>query len=350
MTDRIISPEVNRLSAYLKTHLACFKGPIELRQFPVGRSNPTFLIKARSGFYVMRRQPAGTLLKSAHAVDREYRIIEALGRAGFPVPQAFHLCREVEIVGCLFYVMSYEPGRIFSFQHLPEIDRRKRLAFYEEMIRVLGILHQLDPDELGLSGYGKPGNYLRRQIERMTRQYRSSETETIPVMEQLMTWLSARSPDEAEGGTSLVHGDFHFSNVVFQAAEPRIRAVLDWELSTLGNPLADLAYFCMGLRLPDSFVIRGLAGKDRQALGLPEEKQIIDLYAKNRHIHIGDIKNWSFYLAFAFFRLAAIVQGVKKRGLEGTASNREEALQLGAIPAQLAQMAMEIIEKGPTGC
>jgi aminoglycoside phosphotransferase (APT) family kinase protein len=348
MTDSMASPEVNRLSAYLETRLSSFRGPIELSPFPAGRSNPTFLIKAQSGFYVMRRQPAGTLLKSAHAVDREYRAIEALGKTEFPVPQAFHLCRDAEVIGSMFYVMSYERGRIFSFQHLPGIDPHERLAFYEEMIRVLGLLHQLDPDEIGLTDYGKPGNYLSRQIERMARQYRASETETIPAMEQLLAWLSCQTPDEREGGTSLVHGDFHFSNVVFKDTEPRIRAVLDWELSTLGNPLADLAYFCMGLRLPDSFVIRGLAGKDRRALGLPEEKQIIDLYAKNRNI--GAIKNWIFYLAFAFFRLAAIVQGVKKRGLEGTASNREEALQLGPIPTQLAQMAMEIIEKGPTGC
>ena len=343
MTDRIASPETGRLSAYLEDRLSSFKGPIELRPFPAGRSNPTFLIKARSGFYVMRRQPAGTLLKSAHAVDREYRVIEALGKTEFPVPRAFHLCRDVEVIGSLFYVMSYEEGRIFSYQHLPEIDVPSRLAFYKEMIRVLGLLHQFDYDQLGLSDYGKPGNYLSRQIERMTRQYRASETETIPAMEQLMAWLSRQAPVEEEGGISLVHGDFHFSNVVFQAAEPRIRAVLDWELSTLGNPLADLAYFCMGLRLPDSFVIRGLAGKDRRASGLPEEKQIIDLYVKNRHI--GNIRHWSFYLAFAFFRLAAIVQGVKKRGLEGTASNREEALHLGPIPAQLARMALEVIEK-----
>jgi aminoglycoside phosphotransferase (APT) family kinase protein len=344
MTGRVTDSDEYRLSAYLEAQLPFFKGPLQLRQFPTGRSNPTFLIKAQSGCYVMRRQPPGSLLKSAHAVDREYRVIKALGQTEFPVPRAFHLCRDFEIMGSMFYVMSYETGRIFSFQALPELEHRERLSFYEEMIRVLGILHQLDPDEIGLSDYGRPGNYFNRQIERMTRQYRASETETIAAMEQLMTWLSAQTPAE-DGATSLVHGDFHFSNVVFQATEPRIRAVLDWELSTLGHPLADLGYFCMGLRLPDSFVIRGLAGKDRQALGLPEERQIIDLYAKTRNI--GAIKNWTFYLAFSFFRLAAIVQGVKKRGLEGTASHREEALQLGQVPAQLAQMALEIIEKGP---
>ena len=333
-----------RLSSYLEAHLPFFKGPLQLRQFPGGRSNPTFLIKAQSGLYVMRRQPPGSLLKSAHAVDREYRVIEALGRTDFPVPRALHLCRDPEVVGSLFYVMSYERGRIFSYQALPEIDRGERLSYYEEMIRVLGRLHRLDPAEIGLSDFGKPGNYFRRQMERMTRQYRASETETIADMEQLMTWLSARTPAE-DGAIGLVHGDFHFSNVIFQDLSPRIRAVLDWELSTLGHPLADLGYFCMGLRLPDSFVIRGLAGKDRRVWGLPEERQIIDLYTENRGL--GAIKNWTFYLVFAFFRLAAIVQGVKKRGIEGTASHREEALQLGPVPARLARMAMEIIEKEP---
>jgi len=290
-----------------------------------------------------RRQPPVPLLKSAHAVDREYRVIKALGDTDVPVPRAFHLCQDPDIIGSMFYVMSFEMGRIFSFHALPELDRHQRVPFYEEMIRVLGTLHNLNPETIGLGDYGKPGNYFERQIGRMTKQYWAAETETIPVMEALMAWLSTHTPAD-DGQVSLVHGDFHFSNVIFHPIEPKIKAVLDWELSTLGHPLADLAYFCMGLRLPDTFVIRGLAGKDRGALGLPEEPLIIEQYRRIRQL--GKIDHWVFYLAFSFFRLASIVQGVKKRGIIGTASHREEAFQLGDIPAQLAQMALELIEKG----
>jgi aminoglycoside phosphotransferase (APT) family kinase protein len=332
-----------QLARYLEARIPGFQGPIRLEQFAAGRSNPTFLIKAQNGRYVMRRQPTGPLLKSAHAVDREYRVIKALENTDVPVPRAFHLCRDPEVIGSLFYVMSFEAGRIFPFQALPELERQQRRPMYDEMIRVLGALHSLNPEVIGLGDYGRPGSYFERQIGRMTKQYRAAETETIPSMEVLMTWLSAHTPAD-DGQVSLIHGDYHFSNIIFHPAKPSIRAVLDWELSTLGHPLADLAYFCMGLRLPDTFVIRGLDGKDRQALGLPEERQIIEQYARIRHLEA--VRHWTFYLAFSFFRLAAIVQGVKKRGNDGTASHREEALQLGNIPAALAQMAMELIEKG----
>jgi aminoglycoside phosphotransferase (APT) family kinase protein len=340
--DSLTNPEEIRLSRYLETRIDGFKGPIRIEQFAVGRSNPTFLIKAQSGEYVMRRQPPGPLLKSAHAVDREYRVIKALGDTEVPVPRAFHLCSDSDVIGSMFYVMSFEVGPIFSYQALPELDRQQRLSFYDEMIRVLGILHNLNPEALGLGDYGRPGNYFERQIGRMTQQYRAAETESLPAMEQLMAWLSAHTPAD-DGQESLVHGDYHFSNIIFHPTKSRIKAVLDWELSTLGHPLADLAYFCMGLRLPESFVIRGLAGKDREALGLPEEHWIVEQYVRIRDI--GTIKHWVFYLAFSFFRLAAIVQGVKKRGTIGTASHREEALQLGDIPAELARMAVELIDK-----
>ena len=256
------------------------------------------------------------------------------------MPRAFLLCQDPEVIGSMFYVMSFESGRIFPYQALPELDRQQRLPMYDEMIRVLGALHNLNPEAIGLGDYGRPGNYFERQMGRMTKQYRAAETEIIPAMEELMAWLSANTPAD-DGQVSLIHGDYHFSNIIFHPAEPRIKAVLDWELSTLGHPLADLAYFCMGLRLPDTFVIRGLAGKDRAALGLPEERQIVEQYGRIRNI--GKIEHWAFYLAFSFFRLAAIVQGVKKRGTIGTASHREEALQLGNIPADLAHMAVSLI-------
>jgi aminoglycoside phosphotransferase (APT) family kinase protein len=342
MLDSVTPLSTIQLARYLEARIVGFKGPIQVEQFAVGRSNPTFLIKAQSGNYVLRRQPPGPLLKSAHAVDREYRVIEALGNTDVPVPRAHHLSRDLEVIGSMFYVMSFESGRIFSYQALPELDRGQRLPLYDEMIRVLGALHNLNPEAIGLGDYGRPGNYFERQIGRMTKQYRAAETESIPAMEELMSWLSANTPAD-DGQVSLIHGDYHFSNIIFHPTEPRIKAVLDWELSTLGHPLADLAYFCMGLRLPDTFVIRGLAGKDRGALGLPIEQEIIEHYGRIRNI--GKIERWAFYLAFSFFRLAAIVQGVKKRGTIGTASHREEALQLGDIPSDLARMAIELIDR-----
>ncbi len=338
--DSVTPLNTIQLTRYLEARIAGFKGPIQVEQFAVGRSNPTFLIKAQSGNYVLRRQPPGPLLKSAHAVDREYRVIGALGNTDVPVPRAHHLCRDHEVIGSMFYVMSFESGRIFSYQALPELDRQQRLPLYDEMIRVLGALHNLNPEAIGLGDYGRPGNYFERQIGRMTKQYRAAETESIPAMEELMAWLLANTPAD-DGQVSLIHGDYHFSNIIFHPTEPRIKAVLDWELSTLGHPLADLAYFCMGLRLPDTFVIRGLGGKDRGALGLPEEQEIVERYGRIRNI--GKIERWAFYLAFSFFRLAAIVQGVKKRGTIGTASHREEALQLGDIPGDLARMAVALI-------
>lgn len=344
MANTVADLDSPRLNAYLEAHLPGFRGPIEIRQFPAGRSNPTFLIQARSGRYVLRRQPPGLLLKSAHAVDREYRVIKALAETDVPVPRAFHLCLDQAVIGSLFFIMAFEEGRIFSYQDLPELDRRERRAFYEAMIRALAALHRLNPAEIGLADYGKPGSYFERQMGRMTRQYRAAETETLPDMESLMHWLIGQTPAD-DGQVSLIHGDFHFSNVIFHPHTSRIKAVLDWELSTLGHPLADLAYFCMGLRLPDTYVIRGLAWKDRQALGLPEEQEIVQYYAGIRGC--GAVDHWIFYLAFAFFRLAAIVQGVIKRGTDGNASHREEALRLGEIPANLARMAIEVIEKGP---
>ncbi len=342
MSDPVTNIDKIQLSRYLEAQIDGFRGPIQVKQFAAGRSNPTFLLKAQSGRYVIRRQPPGPLLKSAHAVDREYRVIKSLGDTEIPVPRAYHLCQDIEVIGSLFYVMSFEEGRIFSNQALLELDRHQRGPLYEEMIRLLGTLHNLNPGDIGLGDYGRPGNYFERQIGRMTKQYKAAETEIIPAMEELMAWLSANTPAD-DGQATLVHGDYHFSNIIFHPTVPRIMAVIDWELSTLGHPLADLAYFCMGLRLPDTFPIRGLARKNRKILGLPEERQIVEQYDRIRSI--GSMDHWAFYLAFSFFRLAAIVQGVKERGFIGTASHRQEALQLGDIPADLAHMAVELIEK-----
>jgi len=334
--------EEARLADYLKGKIPSFEGPIKMRQFGSGRSNPTFLIEAKSGSYVLRRQPFGPLLKSAHAVDREYRVLVALQDTPVPVPQAYHLCEDRDVIGSMFYVMSLEEGFIFPDATFKEIPRDQRDSYYREMVRVLCCLHDVNPETIGLGSFGRPGNYFERQVGRWTKQYRASETETLHAMEELMAWLPVNTPAD-DGQSGLVHGDYHFANIIFQSKAPRIQAVLDWELSTLGHPLADLSYFCTGLRLPEDFPIRGLAGKDRTSLGIPEEEEIVELYCRFRNME--RIVNWPFYIAFSFFRLAAIVQGVKKRALIGTASNREEALRLGSVPGALAEMAVEIIQK-----
>jgi len=330
-----------RLADYLTGRIPDFKGPIRMHKFGSGRSNPTYWIEAKGGSYALRRQPFGPLLKSAHAVDREYRVLVALRDTPVPVPRAYHLCEDRDVIGSMFYVMSLEEGNIFRDASLREVPKAQRNFYYREMVRVLCALHDLNPETIGLGDYGRPGNYFERQVRLWTKQYKASETETIPAMEELMTWLPQNTPAD-DGRVSLVHGDYHFQNVIFQETEGRVRAVLDWELSTLGHPLADLSYFCMGFRLPEDFPIRGLAGKDRMSLGIPDEEEIVDLYCGFRDL--GRITNWPFYLAFSFFRLAAIVQGVVKRALIGTASNRDEGLQLASVPRQLAEMAVEIIQ------
>lgn len=329
-----------RLADYLTGRIPYFKGPIKMRKFGSGRSNPTFLIEAKSGSYVLRRQPFGPLLKSAHAVDREYRVLVALRDTSVPVPRVYHLCEDRDVIGSIFYVMSFEEGAIFRDASLREVPKDQRDSYYREMVRVLCCLHDLNPETIGLRDYGRPGNYFERQVGLWTRQYKASETETIPAMEELLAWLPVNMPAD-DGQVSLVHGDYHFQNVIFAPTGCRVQAILDWELSTLGHPFADLSYFCMGLRLPEHFPIRGLAGKDRMSLGIPEEEEIVEIYCGFRDME--EIVTWPFYLAFSFFRLAAIVQGVVKRALIGTASNREEGLRLVSIPRELAEMAAEIL-------
>lgn len=341
MSDSAPIIEGSRITKYLESHVPRFKGPIKARQFGAGRSNPTFLVETSSGNYVLRCQPLGELLKSAHAVDREYRALDALKHSNVPVPIALHLCLDREVIGSLFYVMSYEEGRIFKGAAMPEIDNSQRGSIYEEAIKVLATIHDLNPETAGLSDYGKPGNYFERQVWRMTKQYKASETEHIQEMEDLIEWLPANMPSD-DGQVSLVHGDYHFANIIFHPEKPVILAVLDWELSTLGHPFADLAYFCMGLHMPEDFPIRGLAGKDRQALNIPTEDQIVENYCRKRDI--AEISHWVFYVVFSFFRLAAIVQGIKKRAEVGTASHGEEARRFGDMPTQLARMAVKTIE------
>ncbi|MQQ99232.1 phosphotransferase family protein [Glaciimonas soli] len=340
MTTDVNSLDTVRLAAYLESVIAGFQGPLTAEKFTGGQSNPTFLLKARSGEYVLRRQPSGSLLKGAHAVDREYRVLDALRDTGVPVAHAYHLCEAPEVIGSMFYVMSFVQGRIFWDPALPELPSEQRAPLYSEMIRVLATLHDVDVNAVGLGDYGRPGNYFERQVGMWTKQYRAAETETIAAMETLIVWLQANLP-AADDQLSLVHGDYRLDNLIFHPAEARVLAVLDWELSTLGHPLADLAYFCMCLRLPSVGHISGLANKNREQLGIPTEAELVAQYCALRGI--GTIANWPFYLAFSFFRLAAILQGVLKRSVDGNASS-DKAAQVGKMAGHLAQLAVALFE------
>ncbi|MBN3762920.1 phosphotransferase [Burkholderia sp. Ac-20365] len=335
--DTALDPE--RLAQYLEQHVADFRGPLRATKFAGGQSNPTYLLDAQSGRYVLRRQPPGNLLKSAHAVDREFRVLSALADTPVPVARAWHLCEDRDVIGSMFYVMSYEEGRIFWNPALPEIDRDARRDYYTSIVSTLAALHDVDPQAVGLADYGRAGNYFERQIGVWTKQYRAAETQRIDAMEVLIDWLPAHCPADAMDA-SLVHGDFRIDNLIFASDAPRVRAILDWELSTLGNPLADLAYFCMCLRLPAQGHITGLRGQDRTALGVPDEEEIIAKYCALRGLPA--IDNWPFYLAFSFFRLASIAQGVKARAMQGNASSAD-AHAVGAMVEPLAQLAVEVI-------
>ncbi|WP_028227435.1 phosphotransferase [Paraburkholderia ferrariae] len=331
--------DVEPLGRYLEAHVPGFRAPLSVEKFAGGQSNPTFLLKAQSGNYVLRRQPPGELLKSAHAVDREFRVLAALAGTAVPVARAWHLCEDRDVIGSLFYVMSYEEGPIFWNPALPEVPLEQRGAVYDSLLETMAALHDVDVEAVGLADYGRPGNYFERQIEVWTRQYRAAQTDELDAMEALIAWLPAHCPAEA-GKSSLVHGDFRIDNLIFGRETLQVRAVLDWELSTLGNPLADLAYFCMCLRLPAHGQVTGLAGLNRAALGVPEEAALVEQYCRLRGV--SSIENWHFYLAFSFFRLAAIVQGVKKRALGGNASNAK-ARQAGEMTGALATLGVELI-------
>jgi len=327
------------LENYLRANLPGFSGALKASKFPGGQSNPTFLLEADSEKYVLRRKPPGILLKSAHAVDREYRVTKALLQTDVPVAKPLLLCEDDSVIGSIFYVMEYLDGRIFWNPALPELDNAGRTAVYQQMCSVLAALHRVDTGAVGLGDYGKPGSYFERQVGRWSQQYRASETETIEAMDTLIDWLPKNLPAD-DGRVSLAHGDYRLDNLIFHKTEPRIIAVVDWELSTLGHPFADIAYQCMQLRLPSENTMGGLAGLDRRLLGIPTEEEYVAMYC--RHSSIDGIPHWNFYLVFSFFRLAAILQGVKKRALDGNASSAK-ALQMGELAKPLARMAVELI-------
>jgi aminoglycoside phosphotransferase (APT) family kinase protein len=311
--------DAGRLEDYMTSHVEGFSGPLEVQQFRGGQSNPTYRLQAGSGRYVLRRKPPGKLLKSAHAVDREFRIISALYGADFPVPRPYVLCRDDAVIGTMFYVMECVEGRIFWELDLPACDPDERAAIYDSANATLARLHGFDYESLGLGDFGKPGNYFERQISRWTGQYRASETATVPAMDQLIEWLPGNIPSDESA--SIVHGAFRLDNVIVHPEEPRIIAVLDWELSTIGHPLADFTYHLMTWQMPEIGIgSAGLLGKDLPALGIPGEDEYAQKYCE-RTGRTGGIEDRNFYAAFNFFRLAAILQGIAGRVRDGTAAS-----------------------------
>lgn len=335
--------DLDAVAAWMAAHVPGFAGPLTAEKFATGQSNPTFRMTAASGAYVLRRKPPGTLLKSAHAVDREFRVQAALAGSAVPVARMFALCEDEAVIGTAFYVMAHVDGRNFVDPRLPDLSAQDRAHVFDEMNRVLAAIHSVDIDAAGLSDFGPEGNYYARQIDRWTRQYRASETGTIPAMEELIGWLAGTQPDD-DGRRTLVHGDYRLDNLLFARGRPDCVAVLDWELSTLGHPFADLAATLMQWRLPPGDEGRGLDGVDRAALGLPSDAAFVEAYCARTGLP--GIERMGFYLAFAFFRMAAILQGVKRRALDGNASNPERGLAMGALVPRFAELGLQAARDG----
>lgn len=333
--------DLAKLEAWMHAHVEGFQGPITVEQFKGGQSNPTFMLQGGNKKYVMRRKPPGKLLPSAHAVDREYKVISALAKTDVPVARAYALCEDDSVIGTAFYIMDCVEGRILWDPTLPDYTPQQRRDIYDELNRVMAALHMVDYQAVGLGDYGKPGSYLERQVARWTKQYRASETEKIEAVERLIEWLPENIPAGDE--TSVVHGDFRIDNVILHPTEPRVLAVLDWELSTLGNPLTDFAYHCMTWRLtPGQF--RGLAGFNLAELGIPTEQEHVAAYCKRTGRAPIPQKEWEYYMVFNMFRLTGILQGIMARALQGNASSAE-ALDAGKRARPLAELAWSQVEK-----
>lgn len=334
--------DTDAVGAWLEQNLPGFAGPLEVTKFQAGQSNPTFLLKTPAHNYVLRRKPPGVLLKSAHAVDREFRVQKALAGSEVPVAKMHLLCEDESVIGSMFYVMDHVPGRNFNDPTLPELEPEERGAVVDEMNRVLAALHDVDIEAVGLADYGPPGNYFERQVGRWSKQYRASEAEPQPDMDRLMQRLADNVPAE-DGQRTLVHGDYRIDNMIFDVSGTQCRAVLDWELSTIGHPFADLAAVIMQWQMPVGAEGRGLAGVDRAAHGLPTDAEFIAVYCARRGL--GGIDNFGYYLAFCFFRMAAIIQGVLKRALDGNASNPEYGLKLGQYVPVFARHGLEALDR-----
>jgi aminoglycoside phosphotransferase (APT) family kinase protein len=317
-------------------------GAPAVEQFKGGQSNPTFRLSAGGRHYVLRAKPgpAAKLLPSAHAIDREYRVMDALHKAGFPVARQYALCLDESVIGRAFFVMEFVEGRVLWDQSLPGMTREERAAIYDELNRVIARLHMVDYAAIGLADYGKPGNYFARQIERWTRQYQASQTESIEAMDRLIDWLPKHIPPGDE--TAIVHGDYRLDNMIFHPTEPRILAVLDWELSTLGHPAADFSYHCLSWHIPPG-KFRGIAGLDLESLGIPDQDAYIAAYSRRTGLTIRP-EDFDFYLAYNLFRLAGIMQGIMKRYVDGTASSAQ-ALENGKAARPMAEMAWQFAQR-----
>lgn len=330
------------LEAYLRQHLPGFEGPLSVEQFKGGQSNPTYKLTTPARSYVMRAKPGpvARLLPSAHAIEREFTVMKALHGTAVPVARMHVLCDDESVIGRAFYIMEYVEGRVLWEQSLPSLTPAERGAIYDEMNRVIAALHSVDFREHGLADYGKPGNYFERQIARWTKQYQASITQPIEAMDRLIEWLPAHIPDSArdESQVSIVHGDYRLDNLIFHPSEPRVLAVLDWELSTIGHPLADFSYHCMSWHIPPG-AFRGIGGLDLASLGIPNEREYVRRYCERTGRADPDavMADWNFYLAYNLFRIAGILQGIAKRVEDGTASSAQ-ARQAGAGARPLAEM------------
>jgi aminoglycoside phosphotransferase (APT) family kinase protein len=341
--------DVGALAAWLQAHLPGFAGPLAVEQFKGGQSNPTFKLLTPGATYVMRSKPgpSARLLPSAHAIEREFRVMAALAGHGVPVPAMLTLCEDESVVGRAFYVMSFVDGRVLWDQSLPGMTRSERGAIYDEMNRVIAALHCVDIAAAGLSDYGRPGNYFDRQIARWGKQYHASVTQPIEAMDRLIDWLPAHMPASARDETkvAVVHGDYRLDNLVFHPTEPRVLAVLDWELSTLGHPLADFSYHCMAWHIPPG-AFRGIGGLDHTALGIPTEADYVRRWCERTRLAEPDAlaADWNFYLAYNLFRMAAILQGIAKRVEDGTASSAQ-ARQAAAGARPLAELGWHFAQR-----
>ena len=332
-----------KLRVWAKDHLAAIEPnqDIQIKRIEGGQSNPTFLITQDVFQCILRRKPIGDLLPSAHAIDREYRVIEALSQADFPVPQVYAYCQDPSIIGSEFYVMEFVDGRIFWDPRLPDLDPSERFDIFDQMNLTISKLHQIPPDSIGLGDYGRTGGYVQRQLERWSKQYMASQTEPIDAMHHLIEWLPKHIP--INDPTSIVHGDFRIDNMIFHPKQSQVLAVLDWELSTLGNPISDFAYHMMAWRFPPE-LFRGLHGINFEEQQIPDEQSYLDSYLKRTGFKLNSDQEWEFYIVFNMFRMAAILQGVAHRAIQGNAAS-QQAIEMGKKARPIAELAWLQVQK-----